>query len=91
MTAFTKDPNAVLNYDFDWSDWLGTGEVISSIDVAADTGLTVDSSSNTDDTVTVTLSGGTVGESYTVRCRITTNSSPAQTDDRSMTVTIAER
>lgn len=86
-----KDPDAVLDYKFDWSSWLASGETISTISVAADSGLTVDSSSRTDTNTSVTawLSGGTVGQTYGVRCRVTTSES--RTDDRTLNVTVKER
>lgn len=89
MPTYTKDPDATLKYTFDWSDWLDTGETISSANITADAGITIDSQSNDTTTADATLSGGTVGESYGVTCRVTTNG--GQTDDRSITITIAER
>lgn len=88
-----KDPNAVLDYKFDWSDWLAVGETITSASVTATTGLTVDSSSITDTStsVTVWLSGGTPQVDYTLRCRVTTSNSPARVDDRSVLIRVIER
>ena len=98
--SYTKDPDAVLDYKFDWksntngrgyTDWLGTSETISSIAITADTGITVDSSAlaDTNTSVLVWLSGGTVGTTYSVACKIVTSAS--RTDERTMTVTVAER
>lgn len=86
----TKDPDAVLDYKFDWTDWLN-GDTISTRAVTVDTGLTKDSDSITDTnkSVTVWLSGGTVGTSYDVRCRITT--AAGRTDDRTVTIHIKNR
>jgi len=100
MLIYTKDPDAVLDYVFDWkalvngsalSDWLGTSETISTQTITVPTGLTLDSSSITDSSTTVTawLSGGTVGTSYTVSCKITTNQ--GRTDERSITISVSER
>ena len=88
---FTKDPNAVLDYKFDWAAWLASGETISTRTVTADTGLTVASSSitNTGTSVTVWLSGGTAGSNYNVLCRIVTSAS--RTDDRTMRIQVRER
>ena len=97
---FTKDPDAVLDYKFDWkaqtngsgnSDWLASGETISSHTIDADTGITVDSSSQTDTNTSVTawLSGGTAGTEYVVRCEIVTSAS--RTDERSITIQVAQR
>lgn len=95
-----KDPDAVLDYRFDWapltngrgrSDWLASGETITSRTIVAESGITVDSSSITDagTSVTVWLSGGTAGVDYEVTCRVTTSES--RTDDRTMTVMVRQR
>jgi len=59
--TFVKAANEVLDYQTNWSDWLGA-DTISSSTWTADTGLTVDSDSNTTTTATVWLSGGTASE-----------------------------
>ena len=87
--VFTKDPDAVLDYQWNWSAWLADGETISSAVITVDTGLTLDSQSNTTTTVTAWLSGGTVDEGYRVVCSITT--SAARTDDRSIYISCRER
>ena len=90
MTTFTKDPVAVLDYQFDWAAWLATdGDTIASHTITADSGITVDSSSATVDTVTVWLSGGSEGVTYTVDCEITT--AAGRTDSRKMSVTVTDR
>jgi hypothetical protein len=89
--VFTKDPDAVLKYKFDWSDWLASGETISTHTITPEAGITVDSSSITDTntSVTVTLSGGTAGNVYDVACLITTSDS--QTDERTIKITCRQR
>jgi len=84
-----KDSDAVLDYAFEFEDWLSPSETINSFTVIASPGITVDSSSNTVDTVTVWLSGGTAGVPYTVTCRIVTNQ--GRTDDRTMTIRVVNR
>ena len=97
---FTKDPNAVLDYVFDWaastngtgdSDWLASAETISTKTIASTTGITVDSSSITDSntSVTVWLSGGTAGTDYEIACKIVTSAS--RTDERTITIMVRER
>lgn len=91
MNAITKDPDAALDYGFDWSAWLQTGETITnsawSVD---DDSLTIDSDTHDDTSTTVWLSGGTVRSyPYTVTNRITT--SAGRIDDRSFQVYVAER
>ncbi len=87
--AFIKDPDAVLDYSFDWTDWLATSEIIVSHTVTAETGITADSSTESDGKVTVWLSGGTAGENYKVACLITTNA--GRTDERTIWIKVTNR
>lgn len=66
-----KDPDSVLDYSFDWSDWLGA-DTISSHQVTADAGLTIDSSTATATAVSVWLSGGSADARYTLTCKVVT-------------------
>jgi hypothetical protein len=104
QSEWIKDPDAVLDYCFDWaaatngtgpSDWLGVAETISdhtiTVTPVTATPLTVDSSAETDaDTsVTVWLSGGLAGTEYKVACLIETSAS--RTDERTMKIKCEER
>lgn len=100
MSTYTKDPNAVLDYKFDFAastngsgdeDYLASGETISTATVTAETGLTVDSSAKSDNDTSVVawLSGGTDGEDYDVTCRIVTSAS--RTDDRTIVIKVRQR
>ena len=84
-----KDPSAVLDYVFDWTEWLATGETITDHTITADTGITVDSSTESGGKVTVWLSGGTAGENYKVACLITT--SAGRTDERTIWIKVTNR
>lgn len=89
FTKFTKDPDAVLDYRWDWSDWLtAITDTIESVTFVPEDGITVDSSSHTDTTATAWISGGTAGSSYTVTCRIVT--AGGRTDDRTCSFRIVE-
>jgi aconitase A len=90
---FVKRPAAVLDYKFDWrartngngkSDWLASGETIASYTIAPEAGITVDSDSlsNSNTSVTVWLSGGTLDGEYEVSCSIVT--SAGRRDKRTM-------
>lgn len=70
-SEFTKDPDAVLDYQVDWTTWLN-GDTISVSTWTVATGLTQVSATNTTTTATVWLSGGTVDQSYTVANKIVT-------------------
>lgn len=84
-----KDPSAVLDWMFDWTDWLASGETIISHTITADTGITVESSTEDAGKVTVWLSGGTAGINYKVACKITT--SAGRTDERTIWIKVTDR
>lgn len=88
MNGYIKDPNAVLDYTWDWSAWLGA-DTIASKTVTVPTGITLASSSFTTTSVTAWLSGGTAGTIYTIECKIVTTG--GRTDERSIMVQVAER
>ena len=78
-----------MDYVFDWTEWLATGETITDHTITADTGITVDSSTESDGKVIVWLSGGTAGINYKVACLITT--SAGRTDERTIWIKVVER
>lgn len=86
--TFLKDPNAVLDYVNDWSDWLGTDTIVTST-WTPPTGITVDSHVSTDTSATVWLSGGTAGTTYSVVNRIVT--AAGRTEDRTLTFRVVDR
>lgn len=77
-----KDADAIKEWVFDATLWLCL-DTIASFSLTVDSGLTLDSSSNTDTAVTAWFSGGTVGQKYTVICRIVT--AGGRTDDCKVT------
>ena len=93
MVVPPKDPNAVKDYLFEWEDWLNGSEVIATAIVAPAVGLTLDTSSleDADTSVLAWFSGGTAGNRYTVNCKITTDSSPARTELRSIIIECADQ
>lgn len=86
--GYVKDPDAVVDFAFDWSNYLDDGETISSYTVTVD-GVTLDSDSQTTTAVTAWLSGGTDGTVAEVNCEIVT--SDARTDQRTIAIKIRER
>jgi hypothetical protein len=90
--VFQKDVNAVLDFGFDWSQWLAEGETILSYVVTPDEGITkVIDGSTTAGSVIVWLSSGSPGQRYSVACKITTSSSPARIDERTIKVDVRQR
>jgi hypothetical protein len=67
----TKDPDAVLDYQVDWSAWLGV-DTISTSTWVVPTGITKNSDTKTTTTATIWLRGGTAGTLYLVTNRIVT-------------------
>jgi hypothetical protein len=104
---YLKDPDATLDYKFDFaplengqdadSNWLDRNsspvEQISSYVITVESGITVvkDALSDSNTSVTVWLSGGTVGSIYNVACKITTASSPQRIDERTIRIKIVQR
>lgn len=87
--ALTKDPDAVLDYVFDWSSWLAEGETILTHQATIESGdAVIDSTSQTTDTVVVWLSGGTIDTNVELRCRVTTTE--GRIDDRTIVILIRE-
>ena len=86
--VFEKDPEAVLDYQVDWSNWLDEDTIATSVWVAQ-TGLTVDSDTETTTTATAIVSGGTAGSTYTLENKITT--AGGLTDERTLYIVCVER
>lgn len=86
---YKQDPNANLDWIFDWNLWLGEFEYITVATFITDPGITVTANSHTQKTATVWISGGTEGQTYNITCRITTNE--GRIDDRSFTLRITNR
>lgn len=99
MREFLKDPDAVLDYVFNWGEWLANGEEIVTSTFYIDgvlsstvpwtIALVPDSTAVTLLTATIWLSGGTLGERYTITNRIVTDQ--GRTDDRSAVVRVSDR
>lgn len=84
--APAKAPTAILQYSFDWSEWL-SGAAIQSSAWQADDGLTVDSDTTVGPVTTVTLSGGAAGETY--RVHNTVESDAGETDVRTVLIAVS--
>lgn len=69
--TFYKDPDEVLSWTIDWTQWLKT-DTISSSDWTVPAGLTKDSDTNTTTSTTITLSDGLHGVRYAVVNKVTT-------------------
>lgn len=70
-----KAPGDVLDYMWNWADWLPSGDSISVSTFTAASGITVEVSpaaSHTGTSATVWIGGGTVDQTYTVTNQIVT-------------------
>ncbi len=88
-----KDPDAVLDYAIDWTDWLGTDTITSSV-WTADSSSGIEVESDSVDTAghvcTVRLAGGNISTApYRVTHQITT--AAGRTDERSLLIKIQPR
>jgi len=83
---FLKDPTSVLDYAFDWADWLPPGDAISGSPVITiPAGITLDAAPIVNGTqVVYWLSGATVGVYYSIDCTIMTVD--GRTDSRSIQI-----
>lgn len=82
---YVKDPNAVLDYQIDWTAWMPENDrIVASTFTSSGAALVVNDSSFNSYTTTVWLRGGAAGERYTVTNHITTED--GRQDDRSLTI-----
>lgn len=86
--SFTKDPSATLDYTVDWSEWLGTDQITDAA-WTVPTGLKIVKSTFNATTVTIWLSGGTVGISYAVTCEISTDQ--GRIDSRELIINVTDK
>lgn len=72
---YKKDPNEIISYTIDWTQWL-KGDTISTSDwlmaESTPSGITEDSQSNTTTSATITLSSGYHGGRYVLSNQIVT-------------------
>lgn len=90
MKHITKDPDAVLDYGWDWAAWLASGDTIASYTLTVTSGgtVTIDSDSDDGTSVVAFISGGTTGRSV-VTCHIVTTA--GREDDRSIILDVRDR
>lgn len=81
-----KDPDEVLDYTIDWSDRLGEGDAVDTSTWFVPSGLTQENEEVTTTTTVLWLSGGTLGQTYTILNRITTTG--GRTMDQSVNLKI---
>lgn len=83
-----KDPAAILDYGWDWSDWLDS-DTISSSSWTVPAGITKQSDTNSSTKTTIWLVGGTLGETYS--CVNTIVTAGGRQDDRTLIVKMVNK
>lgn len=78
MSLFVKSPTAVLDFGFDWTDWLDSGETIEASSWSVPSGLTNAGETFSTTQTKIWLSGGTAGTEYTVTNTIETTESATE-------------
>lgn len=93
---YLKAPVALLDWGFDWNSkkngelpWLSSGETITSHQIIADTGITVNRSTAEEGFIKVWLSGGELGKTYRISCKINTDA--GRVDIRTILIKVQDR
>jgi hypothetical protein len=84
-----KDPDAVLDYSVDWSDWLVLGDTIASVAWTVPPGITSISNTYSTNVATIWLAAGTLGKVYTITCEVTT--AAGRVEDHSFELQIVDK
>lgn len=74
MPTYRMHEDDVMDFGFDWSDWLASGETISSSAWTVPSGITTDNTDNSTTQTSIWLSSPTAGQSYNLANKITTSS-----------------
>lgn len=85
-----KDPDEVLDYQWDFADDLAAGESLAAHDVTV-TGVTLDDSMIDGTAVRAWVSGGTAGANAEITFQATTDNTPARIFERTALLRIRER
>lgn len=73
LPTISKDPDALLDYTFDWTPFLAKiSDAIASVTYQLSAGLTQSRVSNTETQARSFVSGGTLGTTGSITCRIST-------------------
>jgi len=93
MSVYAKAPDSRVDFSLDWTDWLGSGETISSASWRVDPddadGLTLDGQIDADALRGIHVSGGVRGHMYRLLCRVTT--SAGRVVERGISLKVMER
>jgi hypothetical protein len=88
LALLTKDPNARLDYGFDWTGFL-KGKTITASSWVIPAGLINEGEALSSTVATVILSGGVLAKQYEITNRIT--ASDGTIDQRSLSILIQKK
>lgn len=88
MSQFYKDPEAVLDYSHDWTDWLA-GDSISTSEWEVPSTLTKVTEQTSGPVTTVWLASGARGSTAKVVNHVTT--AGGRTDERTIYIKVKDR
>ena len=87
IPTIEKVSTSRLDYSFDFTEWLAAiDDTIISYVLTAETGITIDTDMRLGGIVTAFISGGAVGRSYLITCKITT--ADGRIDSRSIKIIV---
>lgn len=85
-----KDPDATLDYSWDWNSWLEEGDTIATADVTVEAPLAREGGvSIASGVVTAWISGGDPGRTQRASCKVVTTQ--GRTDVRSILLVVRSR
>lgn len=88
IVTFNKDPNAILDYSFNWGKWLVDDTIVTS-NWTVPSGITSAGVAVSPSTTTIWLQGGIAGVSYSVYNQITT--ARGRTEKRTFKINVIDR
>jgi hypothetical protein len=88
--GYEKDPEEVLDYGFDYSGWMPSGDSILNSTWTVDAGLTSASPTISGTQTSIVLSGGTLDTTYEVKNKIVTTPG-GRTAVRRVSITVVKR
>jgi len=86
---FAKDPDETLDYQFDWTQFIGTDTIASQSTVVAGASLVTSVIDGTNKKVNVRISGGVIDTPASIENTVTTAS--GQIAQRTATIKISSR
>jgi hypothetical protein len=89
LAPIDRDPNSVLRYGLDLSQWLARGDSVLTVQITAQVGVTADQPTVSGPVVLCRVSGGTVGQPASVTLRWTTMQ--GDIDERTLHFRVVER